>query len=339
MDAPLILDSGDSLSTALRNKLMSLNVKKVWLLGGEATIKPALEIQLINAGYEITRLAGRNRYTTAIAVGNEIMETSDTDRVFLASGEKFPDALAVSAVAAKLNSPVLLTTSNKLLDEVKAFINEHTIQKVVVVGGTATVNDTVIQSLKELGCSVERVSGRDRYSTAVAIADWARNKTTIEGYGIASGTTWPDALSAGPLLAKNNYALLLTPYTMTDTTLVKINSSTPVKIFGGYASVSLSAQQRLERKTGFKSYTSENINLQQSYDLIACHYPIALGATANYGSTPNNYQAVTYYMSGRIIVNPSHTAGLKTILTHEMWHIIDWRDNGKIDWGENIPPR
>jgi hypothetical protein len=26
-------------------------------------------------------------------------------------------------------------------------------------------------------------------------------------------------------------------------------------------------------------------------------------------------------------------------MAHEIWHIIDWRDNGRIDWGENVPPR
>jgi hypothetical protein len=21
-----------------------------------------------------------------------------------------------------------------------------------------------------------------------------------------------------------------------------------------------------------------------------------------------------------------------------VWHVIDWRDNGRIDWGESVPP-
>ena len=25
-------------------------------------------------------------------------------------------------------------------------------------------------------------------------------------------------------------------------------------------------------------------------------------------------------------------------MAHEIWHTIDWRDNGVIDWGENVPP-
>ncbi|MBE0476208.1 MAG: hypothetical protein IBX62_03810 [Coriobacteriia bacterium] len=68
-------------------------------------------------------------------------------------------------------------------------------------------------------------------------------------------------------------------------------------------------------------------------------YPILKGTTVTIGETPNGYQAVAYYQSGRIVINPNHKASLETILNHEVWHIIDWRDNGRIDWGENVPPK
>jgi len=52
----------------------------------------------------------------------------------------------------------------------------------------------------------------------------------------------------------------------------------------------------------------------------------------------SGYQAVAYYTSGRIVISPKHTASLQRILSHEIWHIIDWRDNGRIDWRESVPP-
>ena len=51
------------------------------------------------------------------------------------------------------------------------------------------------------------------------------------------------------------------------------------------------------------------------------------------------YQAIAYYTSGRIVISRSHKASLSRIINHEIWHIIDYRDNGKIDWGEHVPPR
>lgn len=80
--------------------------------------------------------------------------------------------------------------------------------------------------------------------------------------------------------------------------------------------------------------------LSQARSILAgliARYPIIKGATVSMGPTPNDYQAVCYYKTARIVVNPDHTASLTRILDHEVWHIIDWRDNGRIDWGENVP--
>lgn len=67
-------------------------------------------------------------------------------------------------------------------------------------------------------------------------------------------------------------------------------------------------------------------------------YPILAGSTVSYGDA-KGAQAIAYYKSGRIVISPSHTASLERIIAHEIWHIIDWRDNGVIDWGENVPPK
>ncbi len=68
-------------------------------------------------------------------------------------------------------------------------------------------------------------------------------------------------------------------------------------------------------------------------------YPILQGATVEFGNTKGNPQGICYYKSGRIVINPNHTRSLETIINHEIWHIIDWRDNGQINWGESIPPK
>jgi predicted SprT family Zn-dependent metalloprotease len=65
---------------------------------------------------------------------------------------------------------------------------------------------------------------------------------------------------------------------------------------------------------------------------------VLAGATVSFGDA-RGYQAICYYKSGRIVISPSHTASLERIIGHEIWHIIDWRDNGRIDWGENVPPK
>jgi hypothetical protein len=95
------------------------------------------------------------------------------------------------------------------------------------------------------------------------------------------------------------------------------------------------------RTVSTRPATSSGDELSEARRILAgliAKYPILKGTTVSFGDT-KGYQAICYYRSGRIVINPNHTVSLSRILNHEVWHIIDWRDNGRIDWGENVPPR
>jgi hypothetical protein len=62
------------------------------------------------------------------------------------------------------------------------------------------------------------------------------------------------------------------------------------------------------------------------------------GVTLRIDPTPNDAQAVAYYTQSEIVISPDHVASIDKILAHEVWHVIDWRDNGRLDWGEDLPP-
>jgi hypothetical protein len=70
---------------------------------------------------------------------------------------------------------------------------------------------------------------------------------------------------------------------------------------------------------------------------LIAKYPILKGTTVEIGDA-RGHQAIAFYQSGRIVISRTHTASLERILNHEIWHVIDYRDNGKINWGENVPP-
>lgn len=72
---------------------------------------------------------------------------------------------------------------------------------------------------------------------------------------------------------------------------------------------------------------------------LAKKYQHLDGVTVQVAKTPKGEQAVAYYTKGQIVVNTAHTVGIQQILAHEVWHVIDWRDNGRLDWGEDLPPR
>ncbi len=81
---------------------------------------------------------------------------------------------------------------------------------------------------------------------------------------------------------------------------------------------------------------SELAQAQSILNRYIAKYPILAGSTVKFGDA-KGYQAICYYRSGRIVISPSHTASLERIIAHEVGHILDWRDNGVIDWGEKIP--
>ena len=83
---------------------------------------------------------------------------------------------------------------------------------------------------------------------------------------------------------------------------------------------------------------SDAVRAGELLDELKRTYTNLDGVTVRMGTTPNDEQAIAYYTDGEIIVSPTHTATVDEILAHEVWHIIDWRDNGKLDWGENLPP-
>jgi hypothetical protein len=82
----------------------------------------------------------------------------------------------------------------------------------------------------------------------------------------------------------------------------------------------------------------ESALAQALLDGLKAQYPRYLGSATVAIGDAMGYQAVSYYTTGRIVISPTHTATLSRIMDHEIWHIIDWRDNGVIDWGEAIPP-
>jgi len=77
---------------------------------------------------------------------------------------------------------------------------------------------------------------------------------------------------------------------------------------------------------------------EETLKTLQARYQYLDDVTVSMGSTPNDEQAIAYYTEGEIVISSDHVTGIETILAHEVWHVIDWRDNGRLDWGEDLPP-
>lgn len=156
------------------------------------------------------RISGASRQATAVAVSQAALPSAGSaSAVVLARADDFADALAGGPLAAAKHAPLLLTSSGSLDAVTKAEI-QRVLPKggtVYLLGGTSAISDAVATAITALGDVPQRISGSDRYGTAVAIAAAMGNPTTVFE---ASGVNFPDALSAVPAAVANHGAILLT---------------------------------------------------------------------------------------------------------------------------------
>jgi putative cell wall-binding protein len=156
----------------------------------------------------VDRVSGSDRFDTAIQVSKKAFAAGTADTVFVASGTSFADALAAGPVAAAKNGPVLLTAPGALSPGVAAEIRRLGADRIVVVGGTAAVSDSVLKALAAITDTV-RVGGSDRFATSRAIAEYGFGSGGAKQAIVATGMNFPDALSAGAAIGKKGPVLLV----------------------------------------------------------------------------------------------------------------------------------
>ncbi|EHQ91191.1 cell wall-binding repeat-containing protein [Desulfosporosinus youngiae] len=152
------------------------------------------------------RLAGEDMYGTSAEVAKSGWITSYY--AVIVSGENFADALCSAPLAQKYNAPLLLTTKNILHEQTKTQLVRLKVKKVIIIGGTGIISSGVEQSIKDLGIGVTRIAGTDKYDTSIKIAQAIGE---FDQAVIASGETFPDALSIAPIAAMKGMPILLTP--------------------------------------------------------------------------------------------------------------------------------
>jgi putative cell wall-binding protein len=157
----------------------------------------------------VTRVAGADRFATAVALSQSAFPDKTAGAVVLASGSSYPDALVGVPLARAKNAPMLLTTGAALPDVTMAELARvlPAGESVYLLGGLVAIPASVATQLTLLGYHVTRVAGADRYRTAVAVAGTLGNPATVL---MASGASFPVALVAGPAAAHVGGVVLLT---------------------------------------------------------------------------------------------------------------------------------
>ena len=194
------------------------------------------------------RLYGKSRYDTSVAISKYGWK-NHSEVVVIGRGDVAIDALTGSVLAKKYNAPLLLTPSNALQESVEQEIDRLQPKKIYILGGTGAVSENIKSTLeKKLYVQeVERVSGKDRYATAVEIAE------EVGGFNqaiLASGNdSSPDALSIASYAAAKQIPILLTGQkSLSDYTknYVETTNITQATLIGGTGAISDSIKSGLE---------------------------------------------------------------------------------------------
>ena len=138
---PILLTRPNSIPATTKTALK--NVDKSFVIGGKLAVSEAVKKALPAA----TRVSGKTRYETSVAVAEEFH--GDTWASFVASGTGFADALTGSVLAAEYGAPVLLVAPNGLPKVVKDYVDNHPSATYIVTGGKSVVSDDTYYSIYE----------------------------------------------------------------------------------------------------------------------------------------------------------------------------------------------
>lgn len=119
---------------------------------------------------------------------------------------QWPDAMVGSYLGAATQRPVLLTGPVRLPPSTVSLLD--TVIDLTVIGGPVAIPEDV---LADLDVTPRRLAGADRYATSVVVVDEliGRGLVDIDRTWAATGVNWPDAITAGPVIAGLGDALVL----------------------------------------------------------------------------------------------------------------------------------
>jgi putative cell wall-binding protein len=156
----------------------------------------------------VTRIGGESRYDVAVGISEEYFPAG-ASVVYIATGTNFPDALSAAPAAALRGAPLLLVDTNVIPQSVRDELERLNPDTIVIAGGPASVSEAVKTELGAYASTVVRHSGENRYEVSNKIT-----RDAFEGSGatvayIATGATFPDALSASAAAGTLNAPVIL----------------------------------------------------------------------------------------------------------------------------------
>ena len=273
-------------------------------------------------------VSGTTRYLTAIEVSKSLYpsgfsSSKSQKTVVLATAFGYADALSAGPLAMYYdNAPILLNPVDKLNTDVLNEIKRLKSTKVVLVGGEVALSANVVNQLKKAipTIVIERVSGETRYETNEVINS---KLPKPKGIFIASGTNFPDALSATSIAVMQGWHVVLSNGTSYTDAINDQVYSKPTVIVGGKTVVSTGLEEKIKVQAGADNVTRlAGIDRYGTNAALIKHFTDTLKSPTIVVSTGTNYPdaLVSSSLSGKyqaplFIVGKSISETLRPTLT------------------------
>lgn len=234
-NAPILLNTHDSLLPQVSSEIDRLQAKHVILVGGIGALSSEVEDAIKAKGLDTVRLSGPTRYDTAISIANEV---GNNGEIIITTGTDFSDGLSAAPMAAKYGIPIILVPKDTVLNAVKNYLVNNQITKTIVLGDTDVISDNVANQFP----GVKRITGKNKFERNINIINQFSNDIKFSKVCIASGDNFPDALAGTAYCALNSEPIVLVsnkgvlPVTKSFITS-KLEAVTEVDVLGGQASV------------------------------------------------------------------------------------------------------
>lgn len=157
-----------------------------------------------------TRLAGTDRYQTAIKISQEGWADQSSEYAILSAGmdANLVDALTSAPLAYQKKAPLLLTQGDFLNPQTEAELVRLGVKTVYVTSGVGVIQQPVLDTLQnDMKLNVIKLGGKDRFETAINIAKEMGSDFTEVAMSTAYSNA--DALSMASIAAAQGIPILL----------------------------------------------------------------------------------------------------------------------------------
>ncbi|MCC0784442.1 cell wall-binding protein Cwp10 [Clostridioides sp. ES-S-0108-01] len=198
----------------------------------------------------VKKLKGADRFETAVKISQSGWTKSDTVVIVNGEDKSMVDGLTATPLASVKNSPILLSSNEKLPQKTVEELKRLNPSKVIVIGGNNSMPNSIVEAIKAVNSkiSVQRIGGDTRYQTSINIAKEIDKTNKVSKLYIGAGNGEADSLSIASLAGKEKTPIVLTQKDGVDNEaeqFIKSNNVSNIYFIGGIEKISNKAIEQV----------------------------------------------------------------------------------------------